>query len=199
MKRALVVVDVQTDFLPGGRLAVPLGDEVIPVINELMREFELIVATQDWHPPEHQSFASRHPGRRPGEVINLHGLSQVLWPDHCVQGSAGAELASKLDSGPIKAIFRKGTQPEVDSYSGFFDNGRRQSTGLEFFLRGLEVREVVVLGLALDYCVKATALDARSLGFETRVVVRACRAVNVNPGDDARALDELRAASVVLI
>lgn len=188
---ALLVIDVQNDFLPGGALAVPHGDEVIPVVLSLMDRFELVVATQDWHPPLHQSFASQHPGRHPGEVIDLHGLPQVLWPDHCVQGSAGADFARAIDPARFDAIFQKGQDPAVDSYSGFFDNGRRHATGLGDWLRGRGVDTVTVLGLATDYCVKWTALDALELGLTTQVVVDGCRGVGLAPGDVERALAEL--------
>ncbi|MEZ4325838.1 MAG: bifunctional nicotinamidase/pyrazinamidase [Polyangiales bacterium] len=193
---ALVLVDLQPDFLPGGALAVAEGDLVVPYAVARMQEFGCIVATQDWHPPDHGSFASQHPGKEPGELIELHGLTQVLWPDHCVQGTAGAELCAELDRERITAVFRKGSDPAVDSYSGFFDNGRRHATGLGDWLRERGVRALSVLGLATDYCVKFTALDARELGFEVTLLSAGCRGVELKPGDVARALDELRAAGV---
>ncbi|PCC68078.1 nicotinamidase/pyrazinamidase [Nannocystis exedens] len=192
--RALILVDIQNDFLPGGALAVPEGDRVIAVANALMPLFPLVVATQDWHPPDHGSFAANHAGRAPGEVVTLAGLQQVLWPTHCVQGTRGAEFAGTLQQGPVAQIFVKGVDAEVDSYSGFFDNGRRRSTGLGEYLRAHEVREAVVLGLATDYCVKFTALDALSLGMATTLVEDGCRGVELRPGDVAAALDEVRAA-----
>jgi nicotinamidase/pyrazinamidase len=195
-KQALIIVDVQHDFLPGGALPVPEGDQVIPVINQLQKQFELVVATQDWHPAGHGSFASSHPGKRPGEVIELHGLPQVLWPDHCVQGTLGAELARGLDTARIARVFQKGTDPAVDSYSGFFDNGHRHDTGLADYLRQQGVQVVYVAGLATDYCVKYTALDAARLGFETHLLLPACRGVNLCPGDVDRAVEEMRAAGV---
>ncbi|MCX8157868.1 MAG: bifunctional nicotinamidase/pyrazinamidase [Verrucomicrobiae bacterium] len=198
-EQALIIVDVQHDFLPGGALPVPEGDQVIPVINQLQPRFELVVATQDWHPPGHGSFASSHPGRRPGEVITLHGLPQVLWPDHCVQGSYGAELARGLETTRIARIFQKGTDPAVDSYSGFFDNGHRHDTGMADYLRQQGVRVVHVAGLATDYCVKYTALDAVRLGFETHLLLPACRGVNLQPGDVERAVEEMRAAGVRIL
>ena len=191
---ALILVDIQNDFLPGGALAVPHGDEVIPVANELSTRFELVVATQDWHPPDHGSFASQHPGHRPGEVIDLHGLGQVLWPDHCIQETHGAALADGLETGRIHRVFRKGTDREVDSYSGFFDNGRRRATGLGDFLLERGVRHVFVAGLATDYCVKFTALDALRLGLAGAVVRSGCRAVELSAGDEERALAEITAA-----
>lgn len=188
-KQALIIVDLQPDFLPGGPLGVPEGDAIILTIMALMERFEIIVATQDWHPPDHGSFAANHPGCEPGEVIELDGLEQVLWPVHCVQGTPGAELIPELRAGrQPSAVFRKGTDPTVDSYSGFFDNGRRKSTGLGEWLKEQDVGAVVVCGLALDYCVKFTALDALSLGFETTLVRDATRPVERAPGDGDRAI-----------
>lgn len=196
--RALIIVDVQNDFLPGGALAVAHGDEVIPRINQVQHRFELVVATQDWHPPDHGSFAANHPGTHPGDVIELAGLRQILWPVHCVQKTRGAELSADLQKFRIARIFQKGTHVEVDSYSGFFDNGRRYSTGLADFLHLRGVYEVYVCGLATDYCVKYTALDAAREGFRTTVLTDACRGVELHPGDIERAWGELRSAGVVL-
>ena len=197
--RALILVDIQNDFLPGGALAVPRGDRVIPVANRLQPLMPLVVATQDWHPAGHGSFASSHPGRSPGELVELGGLPQVLWPDHCVQGSRGAELATQLDPARIEALLRKGTDPGIDSYSGFFDNGQRRSTGLCDYLRGRGVDEVLLLGLATDYCVKATALDARRLGFRACLIEDGCAGVELRPGDVAAAIGELREAGVAVV
>lgn len=197
--RALIIVDVQNDFLPGGALAVPEGDQVIPVINRILDGYALVVATQDWHPADHESFASQHEGRSPGEVVDLHGLDQVLWPDHCVQGSGGAAFADALDQAPIARVFRKGQDPQVDSYSGFFDNGRRGNTGLAAWLRERGVTQVDVVGLATDYCVKFTALDAAEQGFATRLIEDACRGVNLQPGDDAKAVQAMREAGVAIL
>ena len=199
MSRALVVIDVQNDFLPGGPLAVPDGDAVLPVINALQSRFELAVATQDWHPADHGSFAANHAGRSPGDVVDLNGLSQVLWPTHCVQGTPGADLATGLAMNRVEAIFRKGTDPSVDSYSGLFDNGRRKPTGLAGYLRGRGVTAVAVCGLATDYCVKFTALDAVADGFAVELIVDACRGVNLRPGDVDRAVAEIRAAGVQIV
>lgn len=196
---ALILVDLQNDFLPGGALAVPRGDEVIPLANQLQPQFPLVVATQDWHPADHGSFAANHPGRRVGDIIELGGLPQVLWPVHCVQNSLGAEFAPALDRTRIERVFPKGTDPEIDSYSGFFDNGRKKATGLGDYLRERGVEAVTVLGLATDYCVKATALDARSLGFEVTLVADACRAVDLAPGDGERALEAMRQAGVTVV
>ncbi|MEB2779932.1 bifunctional nicotinamidase/pyrazinamidase [Algoriphagus sp. C2-6-M1] len=196
---ALLIIDVQNDFLPGGALAVTNGDEVVPVINALQEKFNFIVATQDFHPAEHGSFASNHDGKSPGEVIKLCGLSQILWPLHCVQGSEGTEFHEELNPIRWKAIFQKGKNPEVDSYSGFFDNARREDTGLGDFLQNEGIMNVFVTGLAQDYCVKFTALDAVSLGFKTYLITDATRAVNLAPEDGDRALEELRNAGVILI
>jgi nicotinamidase/pyrazinamidase len=196
--RALILVDLQNDFLPGGALAVTDGDAVVPVANRLARRFDRVVATQDWHPADHGSFAVRHPGRAPGEVIDLHGLPQVLWPVHCVAGTPGASFASALDVASFHAVFRKGSDPTVDSYSGFFDNGRRHDTGLGAWLRAEGVTDVAVLGLATDYCVKWTSLDACSLGFRTSLIVDGSRGVELAPGDCERAVAELRDAGVAI-
>jgi nicotinamidase/pyrazinamidase len=197
--KVLIVVDVQNDFCPGGALAVRNGDHVVPVINDLQPRFDLVVATQDWHPANHKSFASNHATRQVGDLIELDGLSQVLWPDHCVQSTPGAEFVDALSTRNIKRVFQKGTDPEVDSYSGFFDNGHRHSTGLGDYLQEHDVTDVYVVGLATDYCVKFTALDAQALGFKTFVIEDACRGVELQEGDVRRALDDVRAAGVTVL
>lgn len=194
--RVLLLVDLQNDFLPGGALAVRHGHETVPVANLLMPRFDHVVATQDWHPADHLSFASQHEDMLPGDLIDLGGLPQILWPDHCVQGSRGADFAPNLQREGIHAIFQKGQDRTIDSYSGFFDNGRRRATGLEAHLRALAPREVWIAGLATDYCVLWTALDAKELGFDVVVVEDGSRGVERNPGDSARALDEMRAAGI---
>jgi len=199
MKRALIIVDVQYDFIPGGALPTIRGDEVVPVMNRLQPHFDFVVATQDWHPPNHGSFASNHPGKKPGDVVDLFGLEQILWPDHCVQGSHGAELHRDLDRSRIDEVVRKGTDPAIDSYSTFFDSGRRKSTGLENHLREREITDVYIGGLATDYCVLWSARDAVSLGFRTFVVSDACRGVELNPGDIDRAFEEMRRIGVEVI
>jgi nicotinamidase/pyrazinamidase len=196
--KALILVDIQNDFCPGGALAVADGDAVAPVANRLQARFDLVVATQDWHPPDHGSFAANHPGRRVGDMIELNGLRQILWPVHCVQGAPGAEFHPALETGRIVRVFRKGTDAGVDSYSGFFDNGRRKATGMGEFLADQGVSEVAVCGLATDYCVKFTALDARSLGFRTTVILEACRGVDLDRGDVEAALREMLGAGVEL-
>ncbi len=197
--RTLILVDIQNDFLPGGALGVPRGDEVVPIATRVQPRFDLVVATQDWHPEGHASFASMHPGKRPGEIAELAGQPQVLWPDHCVQGSPGAAFAPGLEMNRVETIFRKGTDPRIDSYSGFFDDGHRKSTGLGDYLEGRGASAVYVLGLATDYCVKFTALDARRLGFRTFLIEDGCRGVELRPGDVARALEEMRLAGVEIV
>lgn len=197
--KALIITDVQNDFVPGGTLAVRGGDEVVPVINRLQQLFEIVVATQDWHPPDHGSFAGNHPGKKPGEIIQLGGLTQILWPAHCVQNTPGAAFLSTLDTERISKVFQKGTDPEIDSYSGFFDNGHKKETGLGAHLKARSVDEVYIVGLTTDYCVKFTAIDAVTLGFRTHVIADACRGVNLNPGDVTRALEEMKLAGVMIL
>lgn len=197
--RVLILVDIQNDFLPGGALAVTRGDEVIAVANALQPHFDHVVSTQDWHPRNHGSFAANHEGRTPGELIELHGLTQVLWPVHCVQQTPGAQFADTLDSSRVAKVFPKGTDPQIDSYSGFFDNGKRKATGLGEYLQKLPATEVAVLGLATDYCVKFTALDAHALGFKTTLVRDGCRAVNLQAGDDERAIAEMKQAGIEIV
>ena len=196
---ALLLVDIQNDFLPGGALAVPEGDRVVAVANRLMPRFKHVIATQDWHPAGHGSFASSHAGRKVGEVMELNGLRQILWPDHCVQGTWGAEFAPGLDVGRITHVVRKGTDAGIDSYSGFFDNGHRKGTGLDAYLRGLGIREICVMGLATDYCVKFTALDARELGYGVVLELAGCRGVELKSGDVAGAVGEMVGAGVRVV
>ncbi|PHI20800.1 nicotinamidase/pyrazinamidase [Lewinellaceae bacterium SD302] len=196
---ALILVDLQYDFLPTGMLPVAEGDQVIPIARQLMPDFQTVVATQDWHPADHGSFAANHPWRKPGQVIELHGLQQVLWPIHCVQGSFGAELVDDLDQGKITAIFQKGTDPTVDSYSGFFDNGHRNSTGMAEWLKEKGIDTIYVMGLATDYCVKFTVLDGLGEGFKTYWIKDACRGVEMNEGDIERAFAEGVEAGAELI
>lgn len=193
---ALILVDIQYDFLPGGALAVAQGDEVIPVANALQEKFDLVVATQDYHPQGHLSFAANHQDKKPGDFIELKGLEQVLWPVHCVQGTHGAAFAGDLKMDKVKKVFQKGTNPEIDSYSGFFDNGHLQATGLGDYLREQGVRRVVIAGLAADYCVKFTALDAQQMGFETIVVKDGTRAVNLHPEDYEKTMEELKSKGI---
>lgn len=194
--RALVVVDIQNDFLPGGALAVKEGDKIIPLVNKLPPKFDIVVATQDWHPANHESFASNYSNGAIGDLVDLHGLPQVLWPDHCVQNTWGAEFAKALNISLIQQVFRKGTDSTVDSYSGFFDNGKKKDTGLSTYLQSRSVEQLFIVGLATDYCVKFTALDAVNLGFETTVIIDAVKAVNLHPEDQDNAIKTMRLAGI---
>lgn len=198
--KALILVDIQNDFLPGGNLAVKDGDKIINYVNQLVENFEgIVVTTQDYHPADHKSFASNNPGKAVGSIGELGGQKQVMWPDHCVEGSDGANFSDLLDLSKVVKNFPKGTNSEVDSYSGFFDNDKLTSTGLGEYLKEQGVEEVVVVGLALDYCVKATALDANGLGFKTSVDLKGTKAVNLHPGDEVEAIAELTQAGVEVI
>lgn len=177
--KALIIIDVQYDFLPGGALAVAHGDEIVQTINELQSEYDLVVATQDWHPRGHKSFFTSHPGKVAFEEISLNGLNQVLWPEHCIQGTKGAEFVPELLTNAIEAIFRKGMDKEIDSYSGFFDNGRKKSTGMGDYLKGRGITEVAVCGVAADYCVYYTANDALDLGFKSSIIERASKPIDL--------------------
>ena len=196
--KALLIIDVQNDFCPGGALAVPEGDQIIFGINELMNSFDLVVASQDYHPQNHGSFASNH-NKTVGELIELNGLTQVLWPDHCVENTQGAEFHPDLKSEKFDAVFTKGGDPQVDSYSAFFDNGHVNKTGLDDYLKQKGVSDVYVCGLATDYCVKFTALDAVELGYKTYLLEDLCRGVNLNQGDIGRAKDEMGRVGVKII
>lgn len=204
--RVLLLVDVQKDFCKNGALAVPDGDQVVQVINELMQNggYDLIIATKDWHPANHMSFAANHPGKEVFQVVDLHGLPQTLWPVHCVENSLGSQFHGELKANLIDKIIYKGMDPEIDSYSGFFDNGRRKETELRSYLekyateQGIKKEDIQlsVCGLATDYCVGFTARDAVSIGYRTEILVDACRAVNLSPGDDIKMLNELAASGV---
>ena len=196
--KCLIIVDVQNDFLPGGALAVPNGDEVIPFINYIQHGYDLVIATQDWHPSNHGSFAANQENKNPGEVIDLNGLQQILWPVHCVQGSKGAQLSADLNLRYIKKVFVKGTDPGIDSYSGFFDNGKKQSTGLHDYLQSKGIQKVTVVGLAADYCVKFTALDAVELGYEVEVLKSGTKAVNLKPTDFDDSMAEMERARILI-
>ena len=192
--KALLIIDIQNDFLPGGALAVPEGDQIIPLVNELMPEYDLVVATQDWHPEEHGSFATNHANVQAFDQIELNGLPQTLWPAHCVNGTDGARFAETLNIDFIDTIIQKGTDPGIDSYSGFYDNGHRKGTGLTQYLRKNEVTEVHLVGLTTDYCVKFTALDALKEGFKAVLIQDACRGVNIQKGDAQKAIAEMQIA-----
>lgn len=196
--RVLLVVDVQNDFCPGGSLAVEQGDEVVPVINGIMPKFDRVVATQDWHPRDHVSFASTHPGRKVLDVVNADGIEQVLWPDHCIQGTRGAELHPRLEVGRIELVLRKGMRRRLDSYSVFFENDHVTDTGLRWYLQGMGVDTVFVCGLTTDYCVRASALDARRLGLSVTVIRDACRGVDFPKGSIEKSIMEMEKAGVRL-
>jgi nicotinamidase/pyrazinamidase len=176
--KGLVIVDVQNDFMPGGQLEVFGGNMIVPVINRLQKPFDLIVATQDWHPQNHKSFASNHPDKKPFEKIILNGLDQILWPDHCVQGSSGADFHPGLETDRIAAVFRKGMDPETDSYSGFYDNGHRISTGMSGYLKDKGINDIYFCGLAADICVYYTIKDAIKEGFSATLIEDASRPLN---------------------
>jgi len=201
---ALLIIDVQNDFCPGGALAVNGGDEIIGPLNDLAAVFAknggTVIATQDWHPQKHVSFASSHPGKKPGQTVNLSGITdQVLWPDHCVQGTAGADFHRGLNPGPVHLIIRKGFRQELDSYSAFFENDKKTPTGLDGFLRGLGIKSVFLGGLATDYCVFCSAMDSVRLGYKTTVFQDAVRGVGIPPGSVERAIDTMVKAGIKLI
>ena len=196
MSRALLVIDVQNDFCPGGALAVADGDAVVAEVNRLMPAYDVVIATRDWHPTDHCSFASQHPGAQLYDTVEVGGIPQTLWPDHCVQGTAGAALHPGLDTGGVNLILHKGMCSGLDSYSAFFENDRRTATGLSGYLAALDVHRVALCGLATDYCVFYSALDAVRLGFEVEVVTAACRGVDLPPDNVAHALEQMRAAGV---
>lgn len=197
-RAALLVIDVQNDFIPGGRLPVPEGQRIVPLINRLARQFKQVVIAQDWHPSGHISFASSHPGRQPYEVIQLPYGPQTLWPEHCVQASACAELHPELDLPHAQLIIRKGCNPDIDSYSAFLEADRSTTTGLAGYLKERGVDTVYMVGLALDFCVMFSALDARAAGFNACVVVDACRAIDLD-GSLAAAITRMQEAGVSLI
>ena len=192
---ALVVVDVQNDFCPGGALEVPDGDAVVPVINGIAPRFAACILTQDWHPPGHRSFASTHPGRSPFETAELAYGEQVLWPDHCVQGTAGAAFHPGLETERADLVLRKGFRRAIDSYSAFYENDRRTSTGLAGYLRGRGVARLFFVGLATDFCVAWSAIDGAREGFEANVVEEGCRAIDLD-GSLAAAWEAMAAANV---
>ena len=195
----LLVVDVQNDFCPGGSLPVHDGDQVVPVINHCSTFFERVVATQDWHPRNHVSFADSHPGKKIHDVVKVHDLEQVLWPQHCVQGTHGADFHPALNTENFSLVLRKGTKPNMDSYSAFRENDKKTITGLDGYLRRLSVREVYLSGLATDYCVFYSALDAVSMGFETHVIIDACRGVDVPAGNVEQSMIIMKEHGVVII
>lgn len=195
----LLLVDLQNDFCPNGALSVEGGDEVVPLANELQSYFSLVVATKDWHPLDHVSFASNHPGKKPGDVILVAGEAQTLWPTHCVQETKGALFHENLQTGKIKKIFYKGTDRFIDSYSAFFDNAHYKQTGLNTYLKAQNIKNVYIMGLATDYCVKFSCLDAQYLQFNVYLIEDACRGVELNVGDIAASLTEMEQKGVHII
>lgn len=184
--RALVIIDMQNDFIPGGSLAVPEGDKLVPIINNLQEKFDLIIATQDWHPQDHSSFAENHSGKKDFEIIELGGIDQILWPVHCVQNSEGAQFHSDLKTQKLEAIFRKGTNKEIDSYSGFYDNAHLKSTGLSGYLNEKGVSQLYFCGLAAEYCVYFSIIDALKEGFETFLIEDATKAISKTEFEKAK-------------
>lgn len=195
-KAVLLVIDVQNDFCPGGVLEVKEGDRVVPVINRIMDEFSIVAATQDWHPQNHISFASNHRGMSAFDSVSINGINQVLWPDHCVQGTGGAGFHPGLDQRYFDIILRKGTAPELDSYSAFFENDKTVSTGLEYYLKGLGTEAVYVCGLATDFCVFYSVMDSVKIGFETTLIIDAARGVDFPEGSVEKAVSNMRSAGV---
>jgi nicotinamidase/pyrazinamidase len=196
--KALIVIDVQNDFCPGGALAVDEGDQVVPVINQLMGQFDHVILTQDWHTADHSSFASQHPGKAPFENIEMAYGSQTLWPDHCVQGSHGADFHPELNLMPAELIIRKGFRTPIDSYSAFFENDHVTPTGLTGYLRERGLSELTFVGLATDFCVAYSALDAVGQGFSARVLLEACRGIDLM-GSMETMIGKMKAAGVDLI
>jgi len=196
--KALIVIDVQNDFCPGGNLAVTDGDAILPGINALMSHFDAVVLTQDWHPADHASFAANHPGAEPFSLITMPYGPQVLWPTHCVQGSIGAQFHKGLQTDPADMIIRKGFRPAIDSYSAFFENDHETATGLHGYLQTRGITDVTLVGLATDYCVNYSAMDAARLGYRVAVQLDLCRAIDLNESL-ATALEEMRAAGIKLV
>jgi nicotinamidase/pyrazinamidase len=196
--KTLIIIDVQHDFLPGGALGIAGANAIVPIINRIMPKFDHVIATQDWHPAHHVSFASAHK-KEVGEVILADGIEQFLWPDHCIQNTHGAELAVELHRDQIEAVFHKGTDRKVDSYSSFFDNARKHSTGLADRLRKDHLKDLYFVGLATDYCVLYSVVDSLELGFNTWVIKDACFPINLHPGDEAHAIEIMRSKGARII
>jgi nicotinamidase/pyrazinamidase len=197
--KALLLIDIQNDFCAHGALEVKDGDAVVPIANRLMPLFDVVVATQDWHPADHKSFAANHLWRKVGQVIDLNGLPQILWPMHCVQNMMGAMFHRSLNTEGVHHVVQKGTDAEIDSYSGFYDNGKRKQTDMDAYLKSKGVTEVYIMGLATDYCVKYTALDAVPLGYKTFLIEDGCRGVDLNEGDVDKAIEEMVENGVEII
>lgn len=198
-KSALILVDIQNDFCEGGNLAVPSGGQVVPIANEIQKHFDVVIATQDWHPKDHMSFASNQAGHTVGDVINVHGITQVLWPDHCVQNTWGANFHPDLVTSHIQKIVLKGVDREIDSYSAFYDNEHLRSTGLTDYLLEHNIHSIYIMGLATDYCVKYSCLDAVKLGLQIYVIADGCRGIDLHSGDVDKAFMEMKDAGVHVI
>jgi len=196
---ALIIIDLQNDFCPGGALVVPEGDGIIPLINKLSGKFKRVIATQDWHPTDHMSFAVNHPGKKEFDVIDYNGMKQVLWPEHCVSGTFGAQFHSDLDINNVDLIIRKGRNPEIDSYSAFKENDKKTLTGLEGYLRNLDIRQTYICGLALDYCVLYSALDSRELGFDTYVIIDGTKGIDSPEGNIDKSLAIMKEKGIKII
>ena len=195
--KTLVLVDIQNDFLKGGSLAVPEGEKIIKPINKIIKEYDLVIATKDWHPKNHISFASNHPDKKIGDIINVNGVDQVLWPDHCIQNSYGSDFPEQLDISKLAKVIYKGSDANIDSYSGFFDNGHFRSTGLSDYLKSKYVYKIDYVGLATDYCLKYTAIDSVSEGFKTRVLINCIKGIEEKGCE--LALNEMKSKGVELI
>lgn len=198
-KNALLIIDIQNDFCPGGALPVPEGDQVITVINSIVKKFYKVIATQDWHPINHISFARNHPGKKEYEEIEVSGIKQVLWPIHCVPGTKGAEFHPDLIADNFDLILRKGNNPKIDSYSAFRENDKKTITGLNGYLKELDIKQVFICGLALDYCVFYSAMDSKEMGFDTYVILDATRGIDFPPGSIENALNSMRNSGIKII
>ena len=198
-ENALIITDIQNDFCPGGALAIAGGDQTIPIINRISGKFYKVVATQDWHPPDHLSFAANHGGKKEYDIIDLNGIEQVLWPVHCVQGLAGAAFHRDLDLRPVHLAIRKGVHRGIDSYSTFRENDKKTPTGLDGYLKGLGISQVFLTGLATDYCVFYSSMDATEFGFDVYLILDACRGVGLPEGNIEKALKTLRQNDVKII
>jgi nicotinamidase/pyrazinamidase len=196
---ALILVGLQKDFMPGGTLNISHGDEVIPTVNKLIHQFRFVVAAKDWHPEKHISFSSQHPEKKPGDTIKINNQLQRLWPEHCIQNTLGAELACDLDTSGIDHILYKGTEHEMDAYSGFFNNDKKKATGLHTLLKFHRIRTIYILGLLTEFDVKHTALDGLQLGYQVNIIVDACRGFNINKDDSEKTYEQLANTKINLI
>jgi nicotinamidase/pyrazinamidase len=197
--KALLVVDVENDFMPGGALGISGADQIIPVINRIIPHFTLVLAAKDWHPEGHQSFAENHPGKKPGDIVTIHGIQQILWPAHCIRETRGSEFAPGLKKEAFDSVFFKGTDPWVDSYSAFFDNARQKATGLADYLKSRRTDQLFIVGIATEYCVLYSVLDALEMGISVTVVSDACKGINLHPGDADAALIKMAEKGATII